>query len=73
MKDHLVQVLGDDLMGSNTIVFWSRDLEHRLSAIGSTFDEKFYFSGWGGDLPFEVAGGPDYYLYVKVTRVNDAA
>lgn len=72
VRNYIVDVLEDDLMGSNTIVFRSRDLERRLPTIGSSFTDRFYFGGQGGDLPFEVAGGPDYYLYVQVVRVEDA-
>lgn len=72
VKEYLVAVLEDDLMGSNTIIFRPRDLERRLPTIGSSFVDRLYFGGQGGDLPFAVAGGPDYYLYVKVTRVDDA-
>lgn len=70
--DELIDMLDDDLMGSNTIVFRPRDLERRLPTIGSTFVDRLYFGGQGGDLPFAVAGGPDYHLYVKVSRVEDA-
>ena len=72
VKNQLVEMLDDDLMGSTTIAFRARDLERRLPTVGSTFVEKIYFGGQGGDLPFAVAGGPDYYLYVKVERVQDA-
>lgn len=70
--EEIIEMFGDDLMGSNTIVFRPRDLEGRLPYIGDSFVEKLYFGGQGGDLPFAVAGGPDYDLYVRVTRVDDA-
>lgn len=72
VKSHIAKALEDDLMGSNTIVFRAHDLERRLPVIGSDFVDRLYFGGQGGDLPFAVAGGPDYYLYLKVTRVDDA-
>jgi hypothetical protein len=72
VRNHLVEMLEDDLMGSNTIVFHPRNMKRRLPFVGNSFTDRLYFGGQGGDLPFAVAGGPDYFLYVRVTRVEDA-
>ncbi len=31
---------------------------------------KYHFSGGHGDIPFKLAGEPDYDLYLEVTRVS---
>jgi hypothetical protein len=72
VRDYLVKVFEDDLMGSNTILFGSRMLERQLPAVGDSVEMKFDFGGQGGDLPFKVAGGPNYELYLEVERVADA-
>lgn len=72
VRDYLVRVFEDDLMGSNTILFGSKVLERQLPAVGDSMEMKFDFGGQGGDLPFKVAGGPNYELYLEVERVADA-
>ena len=37
---------------------------------GDSFTERLHFGGHSGDLPFDIAGGPDYYLYLQVTRLS---
>ncbi len=70
IRDSLVNLIADDLMGSRTLLWSSGLLERRLPRPGSSFVEKFRFSGRSGDLPFDVAGGPDYDLWVRVRRVS---
>lgn len=72
VKGHIAKMLEDDLMGSHTVIFRARDLERKLPTVGSTFIERLYLGGKGGDLPWAVAGGPDYYLDLRVRREGDA-
>jgi hypothetical protein len=39
--------------------------------VGSSFVERHYLGGNDGDLPWSVAGGPDYYLDLQITRLAD--
>lgn len=70
VQDKISQFAGDDLMGSRTLLYSERRLQQRLPQVGSTFVEKHHFGGNGGDLPWKVAGGPDYYLFIEVKRVS---
>jgi hypothetical protein len=56
-------------MGAKTLLWSQSRLASRLPGPGSSFVEKHRFGGNSGDLPFEVAGGPDYDLYLQVTRL----
>jgi hypothetical protein len=69
VKNQLVRLLADDLMGSATLLFEERALARRLRAVGHSFVQKIHLGGRSGDLPFEVAGGPDYDLFLRVTRL----
>lgn len=70
IRDSLINLIKDDLMGSQTMLWSESVLERRLPRKGSSFVERFRFSGKSGDLPFAVAGGPDYDLWVRVRRVS---
>lgn len=71
VRGHIARMLEDDLIGSHTVLFRARDLERRLPTVGSTFIDRVYLGGKGGDLPWAVAGGPDYYLDLRVRREGD--
>jgi hypothetical protein len=70
VRNQLVDLLADDLMGSATLLFEEKALARRLPTVGSSFVQKIHLGGRSGDLPFEVAGGPDYDLYLRVKRVG---
>lgn len=61
---------GDDIMGSQTIVYSTRRLRRRYPNVGDRAVEKLHFSGGNGDIPFGLAGSPDYDLYLEITRVS---
>jgi hypothetical protein len=69
VRDQLNNLIADDLMGSRTLLFPESYLARSLTRVGQHFDLKRRFGGNSGDLPFEVAGGPDYDLYLRVKRV----
>jgi hypothetical protein len=69
VRDQLAKLIADDLMGSKSLLFPASRLAHQLPRPGTSFVQRHHFSGQGGDLPFEVAGGPDYDLFLQVTRV----
>lgn len=69
VRDQIADFIGDDLMGSKTLSFSASRLARRLPRVGSRLTQKHRFGGNSGDLPFEVAGGPDYDLFIEVTRV----
>jgi hypothetical protein len=68
----LVDLLGNDLMGSSTVAFSSAELTKRLSRPGTSLVRTVKMGGKSGDLPFEVAGGPDYQITFRVLRERDA-
>ena len=70
VPDLIGEFVGDDLMGSRSILYTKRTLEKKLPAAGRSFTVKFHFSGGSGDIPFSLAGAPDYDLYLRVTRVS---
>ncbi len=70
IQGSLIKLIQDDLMGSRTLFWSAATLARRLPRAGDNFSQKFRFSGNSGDLPFDVAGGPDYDLYVTVNRVG---
>jgi hypothetical protein len=67
--DYLVDLFGDDLMGSTTLRLDPSQLIKRLPSPGTSFTETLRLGGHSGDLPFEVAGGPDYDLDLTITRM----
>jgi len=69
IADGLIDLVSDDLMGSRTLLWSAARLRSLLPQPGHSFTKKFHFGGHDGDLPFSVAGGPDYYLYLQVTRL----
>jgi hypothetical protein len=69
VRKSLLNFVSDDLMGSKTLLYPMSRLATQLPVPGSSFAEKHRFGGNGGDLPFEVAGGPNYDLHIKVIRV----
>jgi hypothetical protein len=64
-----LNLFGDDLMGSRTLLWTKSRLTQRLPEPGASFTVKHRFGGRSGDIPVEIAGGPDYDLYLQVTRV----
>jgi len=42
----------------------------RFKSSGESYTERFLFAGNSGDLQFEAAGVPDYYLFLQVERVS---
>lgn len=70
VRDKISQFIGDDLMGSKTLLYTERRLARHLPRVGSRFIERHRFGGNSGDLPWEVAGGPDYDLFIEVERVS---
>ncbi|MEJ2866630.1 hypothetical protein WCD74_02560 [Actinomycetospora sp. OC33-EN08] len=70
VREKLIGFIADDMMGSRTILLSQKRLDERLPAKGSFFEQKFRFSGSSGDLPFDVAGGPDYDLTLQVERTS---
>jgi hypothetical protein len=69
VRDKIAKFIGNDLMGSKTILYQPHELAKRLPKAGNKMLQRFRFGGNSGDLPFEVAGGPDYDLFLEVERV----
>lgn len=63
-------LVGDDLLGSRSILYTKTRLAQRLPTVGGKFTDKFHFSGGSGDVPWELAGSADYDVYIQVTRVS---
>jgi hypothetical protein len=70
VRDKIASFIGNDLMGSKTLFFPENRLRQQLPRVGDKRVEKHRFGGSGGDLPFEVAGGPDYDLFIEIERVS---
>ena len=70
VKDQLIDLFADDLMGSKTLLFSASRLASQLTHVGASLVQKYRFGGNSGDLPFDVAGGPDYDLHIQVTRTS---
>ena len=70
VRDQISKFIGNDLMGSKTLHFSTHRLEKMLPRVGASSVVKHRFKGESGDLPFEVAGGPDYDLFLRITRVS---
>ena len=70
VRNQLADFIGDDLMGSKTLHFSARRLARQLRKPRAKLTQKFRFGGKSGDLPFEVAGGPDYDLIIEVARAS---
>jgi hypothetical protein len=68
--DGLTDLQGaDDLMGSITLAYDPVELVERLPVVGGSVVERHHLGGHSGDLPFEVAGGPDYVLELRIVRL----
>jgi hypothetical protein len=70
VSDQIADFVGDDLMGSRTLHLPAARLARQLPRPGAKMTQTFRFGGKSGDLPFEVAGGPDYELTVEIARVS---
>jgi hypothetical protein len=70
VRTQLIQTIADDIMGSRTLLFPTRRLDNELTRPGDFFEQTFRFSGSSGDLPFDIAGGPDYELTLQVERTS---
>lgn len=66
----IVGALADEIMGAKTFLFQQSRLNKLLKNPGDSYTERFLFGGSSGDLLFEVAGVPDYYLFLQVQRVS---
>jgi hypothetical protein len=69
VRDKLNDLIADDLMGSKSLLYSEARLRKLAPEVGDRTVEKHHFGGRGGDLPFEVAGGPDYHLHYAIARV----
>lgn len=67
--DYVTGLLGNDLMGSKTVTFDPQELRQQLPQVGDSLTVGYHLGGHSGDLPWEVAGGPDYDLSLRVTRL----
>lgn len=69
----LYNLFADDMMGSQTFSYGKALLARELKTVGSSWvppKSPVRFSGRSGDIPFtDVAGGPDYDLTFRITRV----
>lgn len=70
VKDQIADFVGDDLMGSRTLLFPAARLARQLPRPGARMTQTLRFGGNSGDLPFEIAGGPDYDLVIEIARVS---
>jgi|KBSSwiStaDraftv2_1062776.scaffolds.fasta_scaffold332884_1 hypothetical protein len=70
VRDQISNFIGNDLMGSKTLLFPEARLRRRLPNVGSKFTQRHRLGGNSGDLPIEIAGGPDYDLFIEVQRVS---
>lgn len=67
--DYVTGLLGNDLMGSKTVTFDPQVLKQQLPQVGNSITVGYHLGGRSGDLPWEVAGGPDYDLSIRITRL----
>jgi len=70
VRDQISNFIGNDLMGSKTLFFPAARLRRRLPNVGSKFLDVQRLGGNSGDIPIEIAGGPDYDLFIEVERVS---
>lgn len=70
VPDLIGSFAGDDIMGSQTIEYSTRRLRQWMPEAGDKLTRKYHFSGGHGDIPFGLAGSPDYDLYLEVSRVS---
>ncbi|MFF2317374.1 hypothetical protein ACFVTE_14000 [Arthrobacter sp. NPDC058097] len=66
----VVGAVEDEVMGAKTFLFQQSRLRKLLKNPGDSYIERFLFGGNTGDLLFEVAGVPDYELFLQVERVT---
>jgi hypothetical protein len=69
VANQVLKLVGDDIMGSRTFRLPASVLAKRMPKPGNKHPLTLKFHGSGGDLPFEVAGGPDYTLHLEIVRV----
>ena len=67
--DYVTGLLGNDLMGSQTVSFDPQVLRQQLPQVGNSMVVAYHLGGSSGDLPWEVAGGPDYDVSLRITRL----
>jgi hypothetical protein len=70
VRDQIAKLAGDDLMGSRTILFPRSVLRKRLGQPGASLVQRYRLGTSAGDLPLQIAGAPDYDLYLNVTRIK---
>ncbi len=68
----LVGLLGDDLLGSETVAYTLPELLAAMPAVGNTYQEEIKLGKEEGDLVDYFDGGADYRVMVRLTRVADA-
>jgi len=66
----VIGAVEDEVMGAKTFLFQQSRLQKLLKNPGDSYTERFLFGGNTGDLLFEVAGVPDYELFLQVERVT---
>jgi hypothetical protein len=69
--DYFVGLIGNDLLGSQTLRLDPQELRQRLPRVGDSLTESHHLGGNDGDLPWSVAGGPDYDVHLRITRLAD--
>lgn len=67
--DYVTDLLGNDLMGSKTLAFDPQMLRQQLPQVGDSMTITHRLGGNSGDLPWEVSGGPDYDVSLRITRL----
>lgn len=72
LTNQLSAMAGNDLMGSLTLEFDPAELINEVPVVGGSTVKRYHLGGNSGDLPFEIAGGPDYHLELRVTRLPNA-
>ena len=68
--DGIFKFVSDDLMGSKTLLFSEKRLRRILPTVGLKVRQTFRFGERGSDLPFGIAGSPDYDLVLEIARVS---
>jgi hypothetical protein len=68
IRDQIIKLFSDDVMGSHTMQIRTARLARLLPNVGDSHPMVLHFRGNSGDLPFDVAGGPDYDLHLRLIR-----
>ncbi|MGW6933532.1 hypothetical protein ACWGE0_25980 [Lentzea sp. NPDC054927] len=68
VREQIIDLIRDDVMGSHTLQVRAERLARLLPNVGDSRPMILHFHGRSGDLPFDVAGGPDYDLHLRLIR-----